>query len=85
MSAHDQWSLAYAGMSACREDVELVIAHDLMLPVNTLLLSSSYITALILFPSCSRFRLLMFSPKACNFFVQISCISDSFPDFADFH
>jgi hypothetical protein len=69
MSAHDQWSLAHARMPACREDVELVIAHDSMLLVNTLLPSSSHTAALILFPHCSRFRLLLLSPKTFGFFV----------------
>jgi hypothetical protein len=47
MSAHDQRPLAHARMPACREDVEFVIAHDSLLPVDILLLSSSH-TAMLL-------------------------------------
>jgi hypothetical protein len=84
MSAHDQWSLAYAGMSAGREDVKFVIAHDLMLPVDTLLLSSSRTTAVMFFSHCFRFRLLLLSSTACNFFVQYFWILASFPAFPAF-
>jgi hypothetical protein len=82
MSAHDQWSLAHARMPACRKDVEFVIAHDSMLRVNTLLLSSSHTTALILFSHCSRFRLLLLFHKARKFFVRSFCILDPFPALA---
>jgi hypothetical protein len=64
-------------MPACRKDVEFVIAHDLMLALNTLLMSSSHTTSPIFLSYCSRFRLLLPFSKACKFFVQISCIPTS--------
>jgi hypothetical protein len=52
MSAHDQSLLAHARMPACRENVEFVIAHDPLMPMNVLLLSSSH-TAIVLILFCT--------------------------------